>query len=221
MCEDSPDFAYNVNVRGARNIVRLSEDAYVLYISSDLVFSGNDPLDSGYTEQCRCDPVSVVGKTYVEAENEILQHPNCGIVRIGLPIGPSISGTKGAIDFISKRLGGLKKMTLFYDEVRSLITTDDLAEGIVCFFEKGGRGVYHLGGPKEYSLYDIGKYILKKCRYPGEFLIGASRLKEINGPPRIGRVTLDSEKFYTFSGFTPSDALMLATPSIDLPPIVA
>ena len=207
MCEDSPEFAHQVNVGGARNIVELSGDAYVLYISSDLVFSGNNSMEDGYTELCPRDPVSIVGKTYVEAENEILKNPLNGVIRLGLPIGPSISGTKGAVDFIAKRLAGLKKMTLFYDEIRSLITTEDLAKGIVEFFDKQGEGVFHFGGPKEYSLYDIGKYLVRKHAYPEEFLISSSRFEEKNGPPRIGRVSLTSKKIYDFLKFTPGDAL--------------
>jgi len=206
-CESAPDFAHEVNVLGTRNIVDLSKDIYFLYISTDLVFSGNDPMDSGYSELFQCDPVSVVGRTFVEAENEVLQHEMSGIIRLGLPIGPSISGTKGPIDFIAKRLSAGRKMTLFHDEVRSLITTGDLARAVLHFFEKRGEGVFHCAGPKEYSLYDIGAHLVKTRGYEEEHLIRSSRFDEVDGPPRIGRVTLDSTKFYDFTGFTPSDAL--------------
>jgi len=205
MCEDSPGFAYDVNVIGARNIVSLSENSYLLYISSDLVFSGNNSFSAtkGYTEFCKTDPVSVVGRTYVEAENEVQKHNFYGIVRVGLPIGPSISGTKGAVDFIAKRLGKKQRMTLFHDEIRSLITTSDLARGIFSFFDKRGQGLFHFGGQQEYSLYDIGEHLVNTHGYHKEYLIRSSRFDEKNGPPRIGRVTLDSSKFYEFTEFVP------------------
>ncbi|MFC1807108.1 sugar nucleotide-binding protein [Candidatus Omnitrophota bacterium] len=206
-CESSPDWTYGVNVLGTRNIVNLSKDIYLLYISTDLVFSGNDPMDCGYSESSLCDPVSVVGKTFVEAEKEILRHQMSGIVRLGLPIGPSITGTKGPIDFIAKRLSRKLNMTLFHDEIRSLITTDDLAMAVLHFFDKRGVGIFHCGGPKEYSLYDIGAHLIKKRGYQTEHLIRSSRFDEKDGPPRIGRVVLDSTKFYEFIGFTPSCAL--------------
>ena len=206
-CEDAPDFTYQVNVLGTRNIVALSKDSYLLYISTDLVFSGNDPLDRGYSESSLCDPVSVVGRTFMEAENEVLQHKMSGIMRLGLPIGPSITGTKGAIDFIAKRLSKKQRMTLFHDEIRSLITTIDLAKAVLHFFDKRGDGVFHCGGPQEYSLYDIGAHLVQKRGYQEEFLIRSSRFDEKNGPPRIGRAVLDSTKLYKFTGFTPSDAL--------------
>ncbi len=206
-CENSPDFAYEVNVLGTRNIVNLSKNGYLLYISTDLVFSGNDPIDCGYSEVSLVDPVSVVGRTFVEGENEILQHGMSGIIRLGLPIGPSISGTKGPIDFIAKRLSRNNKMTLFHDEIRSLITTQDLAKAVIHFFDKKGEGLFHCGGPQEYSLYDIGAYLVEERGYQKEYLIRSSRFSEKNGPPRIGRVVLDSTKFYDFIGFTPSNAL--------------
>ena len=40
-----------------------------------------------------------------------------------------------------------------------------------------------------------------------DMLVVRARFSEKNGPPRIGRVTLDSNKFYTFTDFTPSNAL--------------
>lgn len=207
MCEDSPSFAYEVNVKGAGNIAELSKEKYLLYISSDLVFSGNNPRENGYLESCDTDPVSVVGQTYVEAENEILKHEMSGVIRVALPIGPSISGTKGAVDFIAKRLNAQKKMTLFFDEIRSLITTEDLANGILSFFKKKGRGLFHFGGSKEYSLHDIGAYLVETRGYNKKYLIRSSRFDEENGPPRIGKVTLNSEKFCKFLGFEPVDAL--------------
>lgn len=206
-CENSPEFAYEVNVLGTRNIVNLSKDSYLLYISTDLVFSGNNPLDLGYSESSECDPVSVIGRTFVEAEKEILKHGKSGIIRLGLPIGPSISGTKGPIDFIAKRLSKNKPMTLFHDEIRSLITTEDLAKAVIHFFDKRGEGIFHCGGPQEFSLYDIGAYLVEERGYQEKHLIRSSRFHEKNGPPRVGRITLDSTKFYEFTGFTPSNAL--------------
>ena len=206
-CESSPDFAHEVNVLGTRNIVELSKHGYLLYISTDLVFSGNDPAGREYSESSLRDPVSVIGRTFVEAENEILRHKMSGIIRLGLPIGPSISGTKGPIDFIAKRLSKNRPMTLFHDEIRSLITTEDLAKAVIHFFDKKGTGIFHCGGPQEYSLHDIGAYLVQERGYQEKYLIRSSRFEEKNGPPRIGRVALDSTKFYEFTGFTPSNAL--------------
>jgi dTDP-4-dehydrorhamnose reductase len=202
LCEENPEFAYNINVCGARNIVELlPHDSYLMYISSDLVFSGKQPLQYGYNEECVPDPVSVVGKTYLQAEREIQRFTKYAIVRIGLPIGASISGKKGAVDFIEERLKKNKRMTLFYDEIRSVICTQRLAQGIASLFEKKVQGFFHYGGPKGVSLYDIGKHILEKNNYNKKYLIKESKEQEINGPPRIGDVKLNSQKAYEFLDF--------------------
>lgn len=202
-CEENPELAHEINVGGARNITRLINGGYLAYISSDLVFCGSSPHPKGYNEDHAPSPVSVVGKTYFLAEQEIKKSKNHAIIRIGLPIGDSLPGTKGAIDFIQKRLSNKRKMTLFFDEIRSLIHTKDLAQGIFRFVEKRIKGLFHFGGPKKYSLYDIGKHLVDTHKYPEKYLIRASRFEEVNGPPRVGDISLDSSRFYMTTGFVP------------------
>ncbi len=56
------------------------------------------------------------------------------------------------------------------------------------------RGLFHLGGESTWRLYDIGKYVQKKGGYSPELLNGRMRHEEVNGPPRIGDVSLNSKK---------------------------
>lgn len=205
LCEETPQLAYDVNVTGAQNIVRLMNEEYLLYISSDLVFCGTTPYKNGYHEDHSPTPISVIGKTYLQAEEKIKKSKNYGILRIGLPIGESLPGTKGAIDFIEKRLKNKKKMTLFYDEIRSLIHTQDLACGVFRFVEKRMNGLFHFGGPKKYSLYDIGKHLLETYQYPRDCLVRASRFEDVLGLPRVGDISLDSSKFYQRLDFVPGN----------------
>ncbi|MBI4649729.1 sugar nucleotide-binding protein, partial [Candidatus Desantisbacteria bacterium] len=71
-CEDRPEWAQSINKGGARNIVDVfGASAYIMFLSSDLVFSGTNPPQNGYSENHKADPVSVVGKTLFQAEQEI------------------------------------------------------------------------------------------------------------------------------------------------------
>jgi dTDP-4-dehydrorhamnose reductase len=195
VCEAKPDYAYDINVTGARNIVSIfSESCYIMYVSADLVFSGDYASTKGYEESAKPDPISVVGKTYLLAENEIAQAPRHAIVRIGLPMGDSIQGAKGAIDFIESRLKRGLPMSLFHDEYRSCIGCEDLADGVASLFSMGVEGLFHVGGPHAVSLYEIGERILKRGNYRKEALRKQSRKDEVNGPPRIGNVHLNSGK---------------------------
>jgi dTDP-4-dehydrorhamnose reductase len=195
VCEAKPIYAHNINVNGARNIVSVfAQSSYIMYLSADLVFSGNNASPHGYDESDRPDPVSVVGKTYLLAEQEIAKALRRSIVRIGLPMGDSIQGKKGAVDFIEGRLRRNLPMSLFHDEYRSCIGCDDLAEGVVSLLFMEVEGLYHVGGPHAVSLYEIGERILNRGNYRKEALRKLSRKEDVNGPPRIGNVHLNSGK---------------------------
>ena len=55
-------------------------------------------------------------------------------------------------------------------------------------------GLYHFGGPKAWSLHDIGGYVLKQGPYDASLLRGMLRHEEKNGPPRVGNVSLNTGK---------------------------
>jgi dTDP-4-dehydrorhamnose reductase len=195
VCEIKPFYAHNINVNGAKSIVSVfSESCYIMFLSADLVFSGNHPTAGGYAETDMPDPVSAVGKTFLLAESEIVKAPRHAIVRLGLPMGDSIQGKKGAIDFIEGRLKRGLPMSLFHDEYRSCIGCEDLADAIVSLFSMQVGGLFHVGGPHAVSLYEIGERILKRGNYRREALIRWSRVDDVKGPPRIGNVHLNSGK---------------------------
>ncbi len=201
MCEAKPLYAHDINVNGSKNIVSVfSTSSYIMYLSADLVFSGNNPSASGYIETDKPDPVSVVGKTYALAEKEIAGAARHSIIRIGLPMGDSIQGEKGAIDFIEGRLRRGLPMSLFHDEYRSCIDCDDLADAVVSLLSLEAEGLYHVGGPRPVSLYEIGERILRRHNYRRDALRKWSRADDVNGPPRIGNVHLNSSKAERFLG---------------------
>ena len=203
VCEARPHYANSINVNGARNIVSVfSDSSYIMYMSADLVFSGNNPSARGSAETDPPDPVSVVGRTYVLAEKEIEKSRRHAIVRLGLPMGDSIQGKKGAIDFIKGRLQRGLPMSLFHDEYRSCIDCEDLADGVVALFAGEVEGIFHVGGPHAVSLYEIGERILRRGNYRQEALRKWSRAEDVNGPPRIGNVHLDSSKAQRVLGRT-------------------
>lgn len=195
VCEDRPHWARTLNAGGAKAVTEVfGECANIIYLSSDLVFSGNNPPENGYTEDCATDPVSVVGKTIFQSEQEIRKSKRWCIVRLGLPIGESITKTKGAVDWIEGRFKRKLPVTLFYDECRSCILCDDISEIIFLIIQKEICGLYHLGGKDVLSLFDIGELVLKNGNYSPDLLKSISRFEEKNGPPRIGNVALNSQK---------------------------
>lgn len=195
VCEQRPAWAKAMNHEGSTIITDLfHEQSYLLFLSTDLVFSGSEPPADGYTEEAEPDPVSVAGKTFLDAEKEVERARRYCILRLGLPIGASVTGDKGAIDFVEGRFKRGLFMSLFHDEYRSCITCEEIAEIVIRVLAAEPEGVFHCGGREPVSLHGVGEAILRKGGYPPHLLKRLSRYEEINGPPRIGNVALNSTK---------------------------
>ena len=199
VCEERPEWAYSLNVKGTRAVADVFGNAIpILYMSTDLVFSGYNSPAGGYTEDDEPNPINVVGKTFAGAEAYIQKCKDHCIVRLGLPLGDSIDGKKGAIDWIESRFRRNLPVTLFYDEYRSCVDCEEVVRMAIAALTLGLRGIFHLGGDRRWSLYDIGKYVLDKGGYAPALLHGIMRHQEENGPPRIGDVSLNSKKLRSF-----------------------
>lgn len=209
-CELDPDMAWRINVDGVRNLLDVvGGRARFVHLSVDLVFSGAPHRENGwhgYTETDPTDPVTVYGKTMVEAERLILERdPSACILRISLPMGISFNGHAGAIDWIQSRFKHHRPATLYYDEVRSPTYTDCLNE--LCEAMLGNRlsGVFHAGGPRRATLFEIAQTINRVGGYDPKLLHGCPRIDAGPIPPRAGNVTLDSRKLTAALGYDPFD----------------
>lgn len=195
LCEERPEWAYDLNVNGTRAVTEIFGDTCkIYYMSTDLVFSGETPPESGYTENHAPDPVSIAGKTFCEAEQVLAEREDTCTIRLGLPLGDSITGDKGAIDWIKSRLTKNRPVTLFYDELRSCIWCDQIAEMTLAMLPLNLRGLYHFGGNQPWTLHEIGQYVQDKYQTPPHLLKGIHRHEEKNGPPRIGDVSMNCTK---------------------------
>ncbi|MCR4289688.1 MAG: sugar nucleotide-binding protein [Candidatus Scalindua sp.] len=195
VCEARPKWAHSLNVKGTKAVVDVFGDNIpVLYMSTDLVFSGFNTPAGGYSEDDKPNPINVVGETFVSAEIYIKTCRDYCIIRLGLPLGDSIGGTKGAVDWIESRFRRNLPVTLFYDEYRSCVDCEEIGSMVISTLAHGLRGLFHLGGSRRWSLFDIGKYVLDRGGYVPGLLHGIMRNQEENGPPRIGDVSLNSKK---------------------------
>ncbi|MFP6618980.1 MAG: sugar nucleotide-binding protein [Pirellulaceae bacterium] len=205
-CELDPAMAQRVNVVGARNLLKLVRQyqARMVHLSIDLVFSGKG--QGGHVEQDATDPVTVYGRTMVEAEQLVVQeNPAACILRISLPMGISHNGHAGAIDWIQSRFMKSKPATLYYDEIRTPTYTDCLNRLFQRVLVDDLRGLYHAGGPRCLSLYEIAQVVNRIGGYAPEHLQGCYRKEAGPLPPRAGDVTMNSDKLATAIGFQPFD----------------
>jgi len=194
-CELDPAMARRINVESAlvtADIARRHQ-ARVVHLSSDLVFSGAG--HGNHVETDPTDPVTIYGKTMVEAENAFLTLlPETAVLRISLPMGPSFNRHAGAIDWIDSRFRAHRPATLYYDEVRSCTYVDDLDRVFERFLAGDESGIYHLGGPQPSTLFEIAQVINRVAGYPPELLHGCYRAEAGPMPPRAGNVSMSSAK---------------------------
>lgn len=203
-CELDPAMAHTVNVVSARvlaeNVRRYG--CRLVHLSSDLVFSGKG--QGGYGETDAVDPVTVYGKSMVEAE--ILLGSLCSqaaILRISLPMGPSFNHHAGAIDWISSRFRAGRPATLYFDEVRSCTYCDDLCDVFEKFLATDIAGLFHCGAPRPITLYQIAQVVNRVGGFQPELLKGCPRIEAGPIPPRAGNCSMDSAKLTSALGYVP------------------
>jgi dTDP-4-dehydrorhamnose reductase len=203
-CELDPAMAQQLNVESATAIVEqtLQHGSRLVHLSSDLVFSGKG--GGKYVETDPVDPVTVYGKSMVEAEGLIrAADPAAVILRISLPMGPSFNRHAGAIDWIQSRFRNGRPATLYFDEVRSCTYVDDLNLVFERFLAGTENGLYHLGGPRAVTLYQIGQIVNRVGGYEPTLLKGCPRLAAGPIPPRAGNVSMCSDKLIALLGRNP------------------
>ena len=203
-CELDPAMARVLNVVSAANILENAQahGSRLVHLSTDLVFSGTGA--GGHVETDPVDPVTIYGKSMAEAEALLTaEGTTAAILRISLPMGPSFNRHAGAIDWIQARFRKQRPATLYYDEVRSCTYCDDLNRVFERFLAGDEPGVYHLGGPRAISLYQIAQVVNRVGGYTPDLLIGCPRIMAGPVPPRAGNVGMCSDKLIRLLGTNP------------------
>jgi len=128
-CEKRPEVAYEVNVRGAKNIAEAvkSAGAVLIFVSTDYVFDGNKK--SPYTEEDQTNPLGVYGRTKLEAEKVIRQLLNRHLsIRSSFLFG---KGKKGFIEAILEQARLNKSAKVVSDKFGSPTYVKDLAGAVI------------------------------------------------------------------------------------------
>lgn len=207
-CELDPPMAWRLNVEGPRRLLAAMKGggARLVHLSVDLVFSGASGL-GGYVEENPPDPVTVYGKTMVEGERLVqAEEPRSCIARISLPMGISLNGHAGAIDWIQHRFVNSRPATLYFDEVRTPAYTDCLNPLFETLLGNQLSGLYHAGGPRRLSLYQIAQIVNRIGGYDPRLLQGIYRRHAGPVPPRAGNVAMNSRKLADALGANPLDS---------------
>jgi dTDP-4-dehydrorhamnose reductase len=206
-CELDPKMAERINITSVNTLLDVirGTKTRLVHLSIDLVFSGT--RGGGHFEEDETDPVTIYGKTMAEAERIILSDTiSAAILRISLPMGVSFNGHAGAIDWIQSRFKKGKPATLYYDEIRTPTYTDCLNLLLADVIARPEiRGLFHAGGPRRLSLFQIAQIVNRVGGYDPHLLHGCMRIEAGPLPPRAGDVTMNSQKLAAALGYDPFD----------------
>ena len=126
--------------------------------------------------------------------------PRACILRISLPMGVSFSGHAGAIDWIASRFKKSRPATLYLDEIRTPTYTDCLNRLCETMLVGELCGIYHAGGRRRLSLYQIAQIINRVGGYDPDCLMGIPRFQAGPIPPRAGNVCMDCAQAHHRAG---------------------
>ncbi|MFH2111228.1 MAG: dTDP-4-dehydrorhamnose reductase [Candidatus Bathyarchaeota archaeon] len=161
-CEENQTQATMINVKGTRNIVKEAKKygAFVLYVSTDYIFSGEK---GGYLESDEPSPINHYGATKLEGE-QILISSNIEycIVRPSVIYGSRpAAGKENFALWVINNLRNGKLINIVDDNWVSPTLNTNLAEMILEIVERRLTGVYHLSGATPINRYDFTKQIAK------------------------------------------------------------
>ncbi|MGD9853309.1 MAG: NAD(P)-dependent oxidoreductase [Nitrospirales bacterium] len=185
-CEADPDWAYQINVQHLQRVVRiLPKHTRLVYVSSDHVFGG----DGIYDEEAAPCPISVYGRTRVEAEHLILNRPQSLVIRTGLAIGSSPNGRSGHLDWLRYRTHRNLPITIVEDEYRSTVWVEDLAVRVMTLTRSHETGIRHVTATQAISRVELANYLFDRLGQEAHF---HRESRHQRPAPHIGRVELAS-----------------------------
>jgi dTDP-4-dehydrorhamnose reductase len=157
-CEMNKELAWRVNVEGTKNIVDATKSAgaFLVYISTDYVFSGEKGC---YVESDSPEPINYYGITKLEAETVVIQNmaePDFFIGRPSVIYGstPAAGKVNFALWLIETLCKG-ERVKIITDQWNTPTLNTNLAEMTLEVIERRLTGVYHTCGATRVSRFEF------------------------------------------------------------------
>jgi dTDP-4-dehydrorhamnose reductase len=189
-CQRNPEESFAVNVQASLNLADYCSALEIpcVFTSTEQVFDGFNPP---YAETEIVSPINLYGEHKVMAEEGMRsRNPRTIVCRMPLMFGVTPHAPSFLQSFVSTLQAG-KGLKLFTDEVRTPVSGQAAAQGILLAL-KQGPSCLHLGGTERISRYDFGK-VLAKVLGCSEALLQACEQADVPmTAPRPADVSLDS-----------------------------
>ncbi|NOY78383.1 MAG: SDR family oxidoreductase [Calditrichaeota bacterium] len=174
VCEANPDSCKAKNIEASRILSHFAQNAHsrLITISTDLVFDGTK---GHYSESDPTHPLSLYAQTKVAAEKITLDTcPDAVVARIAIMYGKSPLQRYSFSEWMRKSWEKGQPTPLFYDQFRTPIWVDNLAEALLELASSDFKGILHLGGAQKIDRYSFGKLLAGILGVPENLLIPKS-----------------------------------------------
>ncbi len=133
-CIKNPKFTYKVNVQNTILAIRkiISKKAYVLFASSDMVYSGNKGI---VDEDTQPNPLSGYGKMKLEVENYFKDELYFKSMRLSLVCGVDDNFTS----FLHNASMNKNLIKIFHPIIRSMVSIQDVILFVRAFIEQPNK----------------------------------------------------------------------------------
>ena len=166
-CEKNSELAREINTNGVRNICDTFEGK-IIQLSTDYVFDGkNGP----YVEEDKVFPLSVYGKTKLEAENIVISHNSNNLVIRGNVLYDNCLSTGASFfNWVVRSLREKTPISVVDDQINNPTWAQSMAKIIGLCVEKEISGIYHWGDAEFVSRYKFAKMIAKHYNLETELI---------------------------------------------------
>ncbi len=192
-CEKHPELTKLINISASKKISAVcnSIGSRIVYISSDLVFSGASPP---YSESTEPEPLSNYGLSKWHGElATAATNPNHIIVRPSIMYGPpGIGGTSFSEKLRTSWKNGVVT-NLFTDQIRTPIFGGNLADAIIELSQIDFAGILNLSGSEKINRYKFGLYLADCLKFDRD-LVNPVKMADIKlTGKRPGDVSLNND----------------------------
>jgi dTDP-4-dehydrorhamnose reductase len=160
-CAQDTDWSEALNIASIKRIIDSlnAEKIIPVFASTDYVFDG----DKGdYTEEDTPNPIFAYGRQKAEMERYVQKKSERYLVlRLSKVVGYQYGDGSLFTNWLAMIAQGTPSIRCASDQTFSPVCVDDVVNGILATIEKGGNGIYHLGGPTKFKRIELLQMLLK------------------------------------------------------------